>query len=1247
MASKNKNRRQSPPSTKSQHNSKTENPKTSQASGLTIVGIGASAGGLKALQTFFEALPSDTGMAYVVVTHLHPEHESHLAELLQTRTCMPVNQVTGPIGVEKDHVYVIPPNRRMMMADAKLDLAKFEEPRGQRTPIDQFFRSLASSHPNSVGIILSGGGTDGAVGIKAIKEVGGLLMVQHPEDAEYDSMPQAAIATGLADVVLPVRELARKLGEYTRLTPEVPTDPDELNAQQAELIQQILTQVHARTGHDFSQYKRTTVLRRIQRRMQLNGYATLGAYLDYLRHNPHESTAMFNDVLIGVTSFFRDRASWEALAKKVLPAIFTGKEAGEPVRAWTIGCSTGEETYSLAILFLEHAATLHQPYQIQVFASDIDENSLARARAGLYPTAIEADVSAERLERFFIQQGDHYQVRREVRDLVLFTNHSVLRDPPFSRQDLIACRNLLIYLQREVQDTVFEIFHYVLNPGGYLYLGSAESAESADDLFQTMEKTHRIYQARPGRVKHPRIPYLSPTMRQTVSAQLYPLRLGLRKYIEDRPVVAAQHQTALETFGPPSVLVSREYAVLHVSETAGRFLIQPKGPITNDLLRLVRAELQSELRSALFLAFEEGKAIITRPVDVHFNGKPHPVVLSVHPRKQAAAGKPYEMQALVVFLEDELHKLSEVTSETQEAADARSKTQSDALVMQLEAEIQRLREQLQTTTEEYDSSVEEMKAANEELQSMNEEYRSTTEELETSKEELQSVNEELQTVNNELKNKLDEISRAHSDLENLISATEIATLFLDRELHIQRFTPGIADLFNIMPSDRGRPIGHLTHKLGYAELAEDARQVSHQPTPVEREVRGQNGAWYLVRLRPYRTVEDKVDGVVITFVDITKLKEAEHALLNLNETLEQRVLERTEELNQVNQKLSQAGQLFYTLFHANPIPTTLTRLSDGQFIDVNDAYLQYYGLEGAGVIGRTADELNLPLAPNVRPGLMARVQQEGKVRNIELDIDHPSGETRTILASLQRIDLDDAESLISTFTDITARVRAERQVRVVASNLTASEQVERHRISRLLHDELQQNIFAVKMQLSFLDEAIERNDVTGLKLDLQQLDKWLAKAIEMIRQLSIDLSPPVLHGEGLAEALIWLAAQMKEQYGLDVIVAPKGLNVTFQEDVRMLVFQSVRELLFNVVKHSGTLQAQITFEQVNDTARITISDRGKGFDSEAMLKDLKTGHGLLRMRDRLFLLGCNLIVDSKPDKGTQATIEAPIKDIID
>lgn len=1241
MASKNNEKKlqRSP-----KHNNKTPHQEEAKApaepmnrrQGIPIVGLGASAGGLKALESFFREMPAETGMAFVVITHLHPQHESHMAELLQKHTLMPTTQVNGRVKVEPNHIYVIPPNRSIVITDSHLDVAEFDQPHGQRTPIDHFFRSMASDTRESIAVILSGGGTDGAVGVKDVKELGGVIMVQHPDDAEYDSMPRAAIATGLADVVLPASQLPAKLSDYVRHQPQIPHDPTQLTEQQMETIQRILAQVHARTGHDFMQYKRSTILRRIERRMQLSGFGTLDTYLQFLRHNANEAQAMFNDILIGVTNFFRDRDSWRVLEEKIIPELFKDKDQGAPIRVWSIGCATGEEAYGLAILLFEEAAKLDVRPQIQIFASDLDERSVTYARDGLYPTAIEADLSPERLDRFFTREGEHYRIKREVRDVVLFTNHNVLRDPPFSKQDLIVCRNVLIYLQRDVQEKIFEIFHYALNPNSYLFLGSSESAEHLPELYAVVDKTHRIYQTTPWNGGRPHVPSMPLTLRKgpRVPQSFTPSRPLLTRYFEEPPGLEEEHQKALESYGPPSIVVNQRYSIIHVSETAGRYLLQPKGPITGDLLKLVRPELQLELRTALFHAFEKDRATLSRPISVQFNGHARRVVINIRPRlEMSALGKPAERQALVLFLEDE--SLEFVVSDEV----PHEQIESDKRVAQLEGEVQRLREQLQVTIEEYDSSNEEMKAANEELQSINEEYRSATEELETSKEELQSVNEELQTVNSEMNSKLEELSHTHKELENLIGATEIPTLFLDRELRIQRFTPGITQLFNIIGADRGRLISHLTHKFSYDQFTEDAVQVLRKLVLVEREVITESGEWYLLRLRPFRTTEDKIEGVVISFIDITGRKQAEQQLVHAKETLEARVTERTRELDEANEQLRQTRDLFYTLFNANPLPTALTRMEDAVFIDVNEAYLKYFSLKRENVIGQSAQNMNLPLDPDLRPQLVRQLLQEGAIHDIEMRILHPNGEARTILASLQLLKTDNTNTIIQTFTDITDRVLAEKQIRSLASELTEAEQEERRRISGILHDDLQQRIFAIKMQVALLYEVYRKGDPSSGQVDFEQLNQWFDEAINITRNLSIDLSPAILHGEGLADALTWLSSQMQEQYGLTVRLETNGVDTRFEDTLRILVFQAVREALFNVVKHADAREAFIILEKLDDHIRLTIRDGGKGFDTkEINAQSLRLG-GLLNIRHRLNLMGCSLQIESQPGHGTQVLID--------
>jgi len=837
-----------------------------------IVGIGASAGGIRALQSFFEAIPDDTGAAFVVIVHLDPGSRSELSAILGARAAIPVSQVVGTEHLRANHVYVIPPDRRLHLSDHEISAVEFEEPRGRRVPVDQFFRSLAQQHGDGFAVILSGAGSDGALGVRAVKEGGGIILVQDPAEAEYPSMPRSAIATGIADLVLPVRDLAARLVRLVRNKQKADLD-DEAKVDE-ELLRRLLAHLRVRTGHDFSKYKRSTVLRRLTRRMQVTRADDLKEYYDFLRDNADEAQALLGDLLISVTTFFRDAEAFGALRAEALPQLFEAREPTDTLRVWVPGCATGEEVYTIAMLLLEETSRRQTRPGIQVFGSDLDTRALALAREGLYPAAIEADVSEDRLRRFFLQEGDHYRVRREVRDIVLFAAHSLLKDPPFSRIDLISCRNLLIYLDRELQQQVCSTFHYSLNPGGYLLLGSSETADNPPGLFRGVDRKARIYQttARPGDK-----PRLLPRLLGG---------LGVHEHYSGpgRPAItsvalneAAMHRQALEKAAPPSVLVDPSHRVVHLSERAGRFFQPMGGPLTGDVVDLVRPELRFELRSALHRVFELGQPTLSLPILVQFNGAPHRVHIQV--KAASEAGEQQSRHALVLFIE------GEAVNDLGGPSDQRSTT--DDTVRRLTEELALTQARLRTTREESEAANEELRAANEELQSINEEYRSTSEELETSKEELQSINEELQTVNSELKLKLDAVSRAHSDLTNLMAATDFGTLFLDSGLRIKRFTKPVTDLFRITVADEGRPVTDFAHGLDYQDLVKDAQAVLKDLTPIQREVKSRDGRWYDLRLRPYRTVDDRIDGVVITFVDVTERLNVEQALRASERTLRQ------------------------------------------------------------------------------------------------------------------------------------------------------------------------------------------------------------------------------------------------------------------------------------------------------------------------------------------------------------------------
>jgi len=891
---------------------------------VAVAGIGASAGGLAALRTLLSHVPQDSGLAWVVVVHLSPEHESHLAELLQPHVDMPVQQVQSTVKLEPDCVYVIPPAANLDAIDTHLRLTELEARRQERAPIDHFFRTLSATHDGSaIGVILTGTGSDGTLGVKEIKAKGGLTVVQDPNEAEHDRMPQSAIASGMIDLVLPLAAIPDAVIRWASTQPRVPVpeDGEDVPPDDHALLLKVFAQLRARQNRDFSRYKRSTILRRISRRMQLHQLEELESYVELLREQPDELRALADDLLITVTNFFRDPEVFDALAEEVVPGLFANRDAHDEIRVWSVGCATGEEAYSLAMLLVEHAAKMEQPPRIQVFASDLHERSLEAAREGFYPGDIETDVGPERLRRFFHKENGGYRVRKELRELVVFAPHNLLSDPPFSRVDLLSCRNVLIYLQREVQPDVLELFHYALRSEGWLVLGPSERVD-ASGLFQVQNKQRSIFRKRNVPVPEPRLPVF-PLTRQ---------RWPERESVQERPGRAidfgAVHLRTRERYAPPSLLISPDDKVLHLSANAGRYLIHPGGEPTANVFKLAREELRIELRSTVHAARKTGEPQTGRPVLVDFDGTRRRVAVLVRPALELEEG----------FLLAIFDERPEQPDGEHEAPVAEGGEATGGRLREVEAERDLARQRLQATIEEYETSREEMRASNEELQSVNEELRSTLEELETSKEELQSMNEELQTVNQENRHKVEELAQLSGDLHNLLSATDIATLFLDRQLRILRFTPRVGELFNIRMTDRGRPLSDLSHRLsdGDGDLLDDARQVLKTLVPVERELHDERGRWYLTRVLPYRSADDRIEGVVITFVDITSRRRSEQELREAKIYAESIIETLHEPLLVLNPDLTvkSVNPAFYEHFEVNPNQTVgrlVYELGNGQW----------------------------------------------------------------------------------------------------------------------------------------------------------------------------------------------------------------------------------------------------------------------------------------------------------------------------
>ncbi len=840
-----------------------------------IVGIGASAGGLEALEQLLGGVPKDCGMAFVIVQHLDPDHKGIMPELLQRITKMKVRQVRDRMPVEPDCVYVIPPNRDMSILHGVLYLLEPTARRGLRLPIDFFLRSLADDQQeHSIGVILSGMGSDGTLGLRAIKEKAGLALAQEPGSAKFNGMPHSAIEAGLADIVAPANELAGMIVAYLKHAPLMKTGTATVVDDKTQSsLDKVVILLRSRTGNDFSLYKKSTLYRRIERRMSIHQIAKINLYVRYLRENRNELDLLFKELLIGVTNFFRDADAWEKLKTEIIPARLKNRLTGQTLRAWVPGCSTGEEAYSLAIVFKEALESLKvkNGFSLQVFATDLDRDAIDKARAGVFPANIAADVSTERLDRFFTKEESQYRVSKEIREMVIFAPQNVIMDPPFTKLDILTCRNLLIYLSADLQKKLLPLFHYSLNPGGVLLLGSAESIGSFTDQFAPLDSRLKLYQRRESTLSVTPIEFPCTFVAAPKTATE---NIAMKKTPSSLESLA--EQLILQRYSPAAALVNAQGDILYISARTGKYLELPVGKANLNIFAMAREGLRHELSGAFSKALRQKSEVTIHNLEVGTNGGTQVVDLILQPlsSSEALCG-----MVLIVF--------SDVASLQQQKKSMRVKSApvDASCVAELEEETQRLREELHSTREELhstreemQSSHEELKSANEELQSTNEELQSTNEELTTSKEEMQSLNEELQTVNAELQSKLDDLSRVNNDMTNLLNSTEIATVFLDGKLNVRRFTEPATKIIKLIPGDVGRPLSDLVTDLDYTDLSDDAQDVLRTLVFSEKQVATRDGRWFTVRIMPYRTTDNVIDGLVITFIDISAAKELETKL---------------------------------------------------------------------------------------------------------------------------------------------------------------------------------------------------------------------------------------------------------------------------------------------------------------------------------------------------------------------------------
>jgi chemotaxis methyl-accepting protein methylase len=855
-----------------------------------VIGIGASAGGLEALEHFLGHVPRNSGLAFIIVQHLDPTRKGIMPELLQRTTSMKVVQVRDRTLVQPNCVYVIPPNKDMSILHGVLHLLEPASPRGLRLPIDFFLRSLAHDRQeHSIAVILSGMGSDGTLGLRAIKEKGGLVLVQDPATAKFDGMPRSAIDSGLADIVAPVGELPGRILAYLKHLPLVHTRELALEDKTQSALEKAVILLRTHTGHDFSLYKKNTFYRRIERRMGIHQIGKIADYVRYLRENSQELDLLFKELLIGVTSFFRDPAAWEELRKKVLPALIAGRRDGHVLRAWVPGCSTGEEAYSLAMVFKEvlDKTNPRKKIKLQVFATDLDKDAIDKARQGVYPENIRADVTPKQMSRFFIKDEHGCRVTTEIREMVIFAQQSIILDPPFTKLDVLSCRNLMIYLAPEMQKKLIPLFHYSLAPGGVLFLGSAESVGTFTNLFTPCNLKLRIFRRRESSLPSEPIEFPSS------------FAPALPDIAETRPAPALHpslqlqaDQLVLEHFSPPAVLVNDKGNILYVCGRTGKYLEPAAGKANWNIFAMGREGLRYELGNAFHKALEQTGPVVVRGIKVGTDGGTQHVDITVQRLEE-----PEALRGMVMIVFTGVAAPPETKAPARPGQAGKTPARS-ARLEELERKYQQARLEAQTIREEMQTSQEELKSTNEEQQSTNEELQSTNEELTTSKEEMQSLNEELQTVNAELQVKVDELSRSNNDMKNLLNSTDIATLFLDNELNVRRFTTQATKIIKLIPGDVGRPITDLASDLLYPELPDDAREVLRKLGFAEKPVNARDGRWFTVRIMPYRTHDDRIDGVVITFADITTAKTLEAELRKKHAVLESHAAEQSMKIRQ-------------------------------------------------------------------------------------------------------------------------------------------------------------------------------------------------------------------------------------------------------------------------------------------------------------------------------------------------------------
>ncbi|HKW96237.1 MAG TPA: chemotaxis protein CheB [Bryobacteraceae bacterium] len=1222
-----------------------------------VVGIGASAGGLEASTQLLQALPSDIGMAFVLIQHLDPKHESMLSEILSRSSAMPVHEVKQDTHVEPNHVYVIPRGFDLAISNRVLHTTPRKVSREAPMTIDHFFRSLAEDLGNqAIGVILSGTGSDGSMGVKAVKAEGGITFAQDEKSAKYDGMPHSAIASGCVDFVLAPEDIARELSlirDHPYVAPK-PVPPEEIIPVSDDALVQILHLIHTATGVDLLQYKPNTIKRRILRRMLLHKSDSLERYLERLRTDTAEVHSLFEDILINVTQFFRDQDIFTTLKENIFPKIVPPENSNGAIRIWVPGCSTGEEVYSIAIALVEFTEEHSLNPPIQFFATDISEVALERARVGVYEENIAADVSAERLKRFFIKSDRGYQISKRIRDLCIFARQNLTKDPPFSKLDLISCRNVLIYLGPSLQKRVLPIFHYALKNTGYLLLGSSETISTYADLFTLVDKKHKIFSKKPVPVRAaidfsygaPR-GEPAPATQERDSEKITPwTALDLQREA-DRIVISR--------FGPAGVVVNEDLDVMQFRGQIGAYLEPSPGPANYNVLKMAREGLLPELRSALQRARTGGVTVRKENLRVRRNGEFHEFDLEVIPIRRP----PYPGTFFMVLF----HPAGVAAGKKPAGRKAPPVETEAEEVKSLRQELSVTRETLQAIIEEQEASNEELRSANEEVQSSNEELQSTNEELETAKEELQSSNEELNTVNEELESRNDQLAQANDDLRNLLSNVNLPIVMVSEDQRIRRTTPQAEKVMGVIPSDTGRPIGNIRTNLTVPNLEQTLAEVTETLRTYEAEVQDIAGRWYLLRIRPYRTEENKIEGAVLMLVDIDDIKRT------------------AEEIREARD------------FNSSVIDTVRSPLfvldNELRIKFSNPAFYQMFQLSRPEVHGHLIYEIgngqwNFPAFHDLLDRLLP---EKARLDDIEIDHEFPNIGRRVMLFNARRLEAAERQSemVLISLEDITERKRSEEtllqskelleqkvqertaelqseiaarqkaqsaleqseaalqkshdELRGLTASLINAHEEERLEISRELHDALNQRVAMLEINV----ETLERNppaDTNQTSEQLRSLREGIHEISNEVRRMAYQLHPSILDDLGLPAALRSYVEDLTKRDGIAIKLSVRDVPASLPPPVALTLYRVAQEALMNVLKHANSPNATVTLARQNSAIQLTIRDKGTGFD-RASVKG-KGRLGLINMEERVRLVKGKIEIHSKPGEGTRIEASIPL-----